>query len=89
MSKTTVALIAFLAGCGAAAVAPLVIPPAHAQTTQRWETLCVQTQTERGTSLAENTTAAGNAAGREGWEPFSSSQVGTSYAMICFKRPAP
>ncbi len=32
MSKTTLVLIAgFIAGCGAAVVAPLIIPPAHAQ----------------------------------------------------------
>ncbi len=91
MSKTTLVLIAgFIAGCGAAVVAPLIIPPAHAQTTQRWETLCVPVDRERTyQGLVEATTTAGMAAGREGWEPFSTTTYAPGIIVICFKRPAP
>lgn len=89
MSKTTLVLIAgFIAGCGAAVVAPLVIPPAHAQTTQRWEVHCVflpQTISENRQLAGLND--AGNAAGREGWELVTVDRGGSS--TMCFKRPAP
>ncbi len=87
MSKTTVALIAFLTGCGAAAIAPLVIPPAHAQTTQRWEGYCV---TEQARSPGPRLTSIANTAGREGWELVAMTHEGqTNVTNLCFKRPAP
>lgn len=92
MSKnpTLVLVLGFIAGCGAAAVAPLVIPPAHAQTTQRWEVYCASMSAGRHPGLAEEMTATGVAAGRRGWEPYSAAPFGTaSIAVMCFKRPAP
>ena len=71
--------------CGVAAVAPLVIPPAHAQTTQRWEMMCTTFPVTRNSD--ENVRAinsVGNAAGREGWEPFAVENL-----ALCFRRPAP
>ena len=82
MSKTTLVLIVgFIAGCGAAALAPLVIPPAHAQSVQRWEMYCAQARRMEG---AGGVIEIANRAGREGWEPL---QVEGVY--VCFKRPAP
>lgn len=89
-NPTIVLVLGFIAGCGAAAIAPLVIPPAHAQVTQRWETLCVTQLQRRDSPLAEGTTALGNQAGREGWELVSFSIDSSSIkAVACFKRPAP
>lgn len=85
-NPTLLLVLGFLTGCGAAIVAPLIVPPAHAQVTQRWETYCEVGRggTFRGT--ASNLIEVGNRAGAQGWEPFS---VATDAAIICFKRPAP
>ena len=87
MSKSTIALVAFLAGCGVTALAtvsePLVIPTAHAQTTQRWEVFCVMNRQAVG-EWPENMSATATRAGAEGWE-----LVGFQNGAMCFKRPAP
>lgn len=85
MSKTTLVLIVgFIAGCGAAVVAPLIIPPAHAQTTQRWEVHCVIGSRRSMDGWASDMTSVGTRAGAQGWE-----LVEVEGAGICFKRPAP
>ncbi len=85
LTKTGIALAAFLAGCGASAVASqVVIPKARAGTNPaRWEYLCLKAQPEldsRRTSDVE----AFNRAGAEGWE-----LAGVDSAGWCFKRPLP
>lgn len=93
MSKNPSLILAvgFVAGCGAAIAVPLVIPPAHAQTTQRWETLCVNHSLRAREVTTDGTNAPmtdlGNRAGREGWE-LVSTLIGSN-AVMCFKRPAP
>lgn len=92
MSKnpTLVLVLGFIAGCGAAVVAPLIIPPAHAQTTQRWEGYCVGQEAASYRGAVPNLNELVNAAGREGWEPYMFAQNGNQYhGILCFKRPAP
>jgi hypothetical protein len=88
MSKnpTLVLVLGFIAGCGAAAVAPLVVPPARAQTTPRWSVYCAAHRGGTANRWAEEATTRGNAAGEQGWELVSAD--GT-IGVMCFKRPAP
>lgn len=89
-TKTALVLvIGFIAGCGAAALAPLVIPSANAQTTTRWEVLCVDIADQRGTTIFQEANQIANRAGAEGWEPFSSDAVvlSSAHGSMCFKRP--
>jgi hypothetical protein len=82
-NPTLVLVLGFIAGCGAAVVAPLVIPPAHAQGAPRWEVFCSSSPISRDYSgpMTQN----GNAAGAQGWELVGFTDSGT----MCFKRPAP
>ena len=78
VTKTGIALVAFVVGCGAGgAASQLVIPSARAGTTPtRWEYLCITTglNTERY-----------NEAGDKGWEMAAT----PSFGAACFKRPLP
>lgn len=92
MSKNTTLMlvVGFVAGCGAAAMAPLLIPPAHAQTTQRWEAHCVYHADNQPDDTAAWLTSTGNTAGGQGWE-LAGLAAGPhpGFTTICFKRPAP
>jgi hypothetical protein len=85
LTKTSLALVAFLAGCGASAVASqLVIPSARAGTNPtRWEYLCLIAEPHL-TGRSKRDVEAFNAAGAEGWELAT-----TGNAAWCFKRPLP
>lgn len=69
------------------ALSRLVIPPAQAQATRRWEHFCFTvgwTGNLRDREVSEKLTGAG----REGWELVSA----TNYqggVLYCMKRPAP
>lgn len=76
-----VLMLAFIAGCGAAAIAPNLIPPAHAQVAVRWETRCLQVRSMDG---PRGLHVLASEAGQQGWEPFQVEQD----RYICFKRPA-
>lgn len=74
-SKTTLMMIAaFALGC--AATRAFVVPPAHAQTAQRWEYFCF------GEYGPEDVMAKANTAGEQGWEMVA---TGGKHAW-CFKR---
>ncbi len=95
MSRThrLVVLAAVLvSACAGAAVSHLVIPPAHAAVTQRWEHLCFD-----GGNHADDLEVSGKKlsdAGREGWELATTTALvtdaGSHHAILyCLKRPAP
>lgn len=88
MSKnsTLLVVLGFVAGCGAAAAMPLMVPPAHAQTTQRWEGYCAEHASRRG--IPPGVTQIVTAAGREGWELVSVTGTFDATVLACFKRPA-
>ena len=90
--KTVLGLFgAFLAGCLATQVAPLVVPPARAGTSpQRWEYACLQSQGPRVNELGSQTAAVMNTYGQQGWE-LASALGGTDVQTPtwCFKRPLP
>lgn len=79
MSKqsTFLVVVAFALGCAAART--FVVPPAHAQGTQRWEYFCFDEYT------ADKVIAMANAAGTQGWEMSGASDYGASTTW-CFKR---
>jgi hypothetical protein len=70
--------VAFVLGC---ATARLVVPPANAQATARWEHLCV----EAGT--LERATAKSNEVGAQGWEMSGAVNYEDRHMVLCFKRP--
>lgn len=85
LTKISIVFVAFLAGCGASAVASqLAVPSARAGTNPtRWEYLCMVAQPEV-TSRTKSDTDAFNRAGGEGWELAT-----TGGAAWCFKRQLP
>jgi len=85
ITKTSIALAAFLAGCGAATVASqLVVPSARAGTNPaRWEYTCANAQPEYRSDLDGF-----NRAGAQGWElAAGAGQPGAR--TWCFKRQLP
>lgn len=91
MQKTTIALIAFVASCVAAALGSLAMPAARAQNVPvHWETKCVHLSARSGEAIAASFSTTGATLGRQGWEPFSTLyEPGSFLGIICFKRPAP
>jgi hypothetical protein len=85
LTKTSIALAAFLAGCAASAVASqFVIPSARAGTNStRWEYFCFLAQPDNGLRIKSDLDAF-NRAGAEGWELATAG--GNAY---CFKRQLP
>lgn len=83
-------VVGFVGGCGASAIVPLVVPPAHAQTTTRWEVFCAETDARDSEGTASAVMTVGNRAGAEGWELVSApGNLYAHYSIACFKRPAP
>lgn len=81
---------AFLLGCAATQIAPLVVPPARAGTSpQRWEYVC-KAAASFGDADVGKFTAVANAFGREGWEMTAAGGANTLGTVTwCFKRPLP
>jgi hypothetical protein len=77
-------LAAFILGCAATQIAPLVVPPVRAGTTpQKWEYSC------KVAHQADEITAMANAFGAQGWELAGSVASYTVAPTWCFKRPLP
>jgi hypothetical protein len=85
-AKTAFALlVVFFAGCAAAELRPLIVPPARAGTSpQRWEFTCISRGGSGNAEFAQNASVFG----AQGWE-----MVGGAGDHIestwCFKRPLP
>ncbi len=92
MNRLLVLAAIVVSACAGAVVSQLVIPPAHAGVTQRWEYLCFDGGTYDGDR--EATSKRLNDAGREGWELATAmvpwTNINSHHAYIyCMKRPAP
>jgi len=88
LEKTSIALVAFLVGCGASAVAAqLVIPSARAGTNPpRWEYFCLYAAPHLN-QRSKSDLEAFNRAGAEGWE--LAGVGGPEGVSWCFKRQLP
>jgi hypothetical protein len=70
--------------CAGAVMSRVLIPPAHAAVSQRWEHLCFSDGLYPNAEVAEK---ALNDAGKEGWELAAT--AGSNGQIFCMKRPAP
>lgn len=75
-----------VSACAGAALSRVVIPPAHAEATRRWEHFCFTSGWGGGLHEKELNDKL-TAAGREGWELVS--VAADHLALYCMKRPAP
>ncbi len=86
MKRMVFAGLLLVSACAGAALSRVVIPPAHAQATRRWEHFCFMLPTTWGfdeSGVSKKLTEAG----REGWELVG---VANSQGFVyCMKRPAP
>ena len=77
---------AFVLGCAAIEVAPLVVPPARAGTApQRWENTCtsnIEKDPRKVSDLADRY-------GQQGWQLGAAIPSGEFWAILCFTRPLP
>jgi hypothetical protein len=75
---------AFVLGCAATQIAPLVVPPARAGTSpQKWEYYCMAAE---GGDLAGKLAGTFNPVGAQGWELVTTASS-DRVASTCFKRP--
>jgi hypothetical protein len=83
---------AFLLGCAATQIAPLVVPTASAGTSpQKWEYTCKPVPWG-GTNVdkeTHDTAAIASALGREGWEMSGGGPRDNGNGIWCFRRPLP
>ena len=78
---------AFLAGCLATQLAPLVIPPARAGTSpQKWEYACMASPYD---AKATDDAAKANEFGQSGWEMIGALAHYGGGGDWCFKRSLP
>jgi hypothetical protein len=80
MKPSIVVIVAVISGCVGATVSKFVVPPARAADVVRWDYLCAVNVDP------DDMQAKAQAAGREGWELTTMTQVG-AWANVCFKRP--
>jgi hypothetical protein len=86
MKRPVFAGLLLLSACAGAALSRVVVPPAHAQATRRWEHFCFSSGWGGGLNEKE-LNAKLTDAGREGWELVSVAV--DTLALYCMKRPAP
>jgi hypothetical protein len=72
--------VALAAACAGAIARPLIIPPAAAADTQRWEHLCIVVDRKEATESL-------NRAGAEGWELETAMPYWNAEYQYCLKRP--
>jgi hypothetical protein len=78
---------AFVGGCVAAQVVPLIPPARAGSNVQRWDHYCKSDRSLTGVDAATLSQSA-QSAGAEGWELVSVAVNGsTSTVYTCFKRP--
>ena len=79
MKRIQLAVLVILSACAGAALRPLVIPPAHAAVTQRWEYLNLTIEFSVDSTMKKL-----NDAGAQGWELQA-----VDSGRFWLKRPAP